>query len=86
MQKKIEVELLPYTCSHCGNNEWILHVGHTSNGKTLLTTTCATPGCVEGRKKSMDVGENDWIFWDEFDITGQGHDETDHGHKIGYFN
>jgi len=70
-------EVISYLCGTCKGNNWTLHIGHRSDGKTFLFIWCANPDCMETRTIEEGATEGDMITWGEFDITGQGMDPSD---------
>ena len=78
MEQKIEIEVIDFCCAECGNDKWILKIGHSSDGRTLLITQCSSQQCQQLKRDiSGDPDSEDMIIWSEFDITGQGHDPED---------
>lgn len=78
-------EIVGYICGTCEGNNWTLHVGHRSDGRTFLFIWCTNPDCMETRRIAEGASENDMITWGEFDITNQGFDPLD-VHKPGEMN
>jgi hypothetical protein len=50
---------------------WNIHLGHTVDSRTKLVIVCANERCVEERRVALGASHDDFIVWDEFDITGQ---------------
>lgn len=70
-------EISGYACGDCGSNTWTLNVGHRSDGKTFLIVSCGNKKCVDKKRKELHASPDAQLVWDEFDITGQGHDIMD---------
>lgn len=70
-------ELIEYTCAGCGSDTWTIFIGHRTDGSTFLNTICANKECVERRREQLQAPDDALIVWNEFDITGQGHDSAD---------
>lgn len=66
-----------FTCGDCGGSAWELAIINKPEGNTSLFVTCANKECVERKKKDKQMDETQILFWDEFDITGQGYDRED---------
>jgi len=79
-EKKFEIELIDYQCAECGGADWKLQIGHCEDGRTMLYTVCASDDCISAKRHQLGIPEDEqaFIFWDEFDVTGQGHDYDDH--------
>lgn len=75
--KKEVTSISEICCADCGSLNWRVEIGNHSNGNTSLYLVCGNQECVDKKRKDLEVGKNEYVFWDEFDITGQGKDEDD---------
>jgi len=71
-------ELVDYKCGDCGGESWTIYIGHTTDGRTFLMTVCANKECVKNKRDALKLEEEQFVIWDEFEISGQGHDYYDH--------
>lgn len=64
-------ELIDYNCGDCGGDRWEVKLIHSSDGSTYLAIICANERCVQAKKKALGMSQEETLFWDEFDVTGQ---------------
>jgi len=76
-EEQPQVNLINYYCAECGGEDWTLKIGHCNDGRTFLYISCANQGCIKTKRAEYKAGPEDPLIWDEFDITGQGHDPDD---------
>ncbi len=69
--------VVEYLCQSCGKNDWVLRLGYSDDGKTLLMVNCADPACTEKLRQEHGGQPTDLFLWDQLDISGQGHDLDD---------
>ena len=77
--QKPKIDLINYSCAECGSHDWIIKIGHVDDGRTFLYVICADEDCQKQQREENGVEDNAPLIWDEFDITGQGHDPQDIG-------
>lgn len=77
------LDLINYSCAECDGSTWTIRIGHYDDGRTFLYITCANEECQEARRAEYGVSKDAPLIWDEFDITGQGHDPQDVGGLTG---
>ena len=75
--EKTAIECIDYSCAGCDGNKWNIHLAYREvDGvpRTFLITICANEDCVERRREELSAPLGALIMWDQFEITGQGHD------------
>jgi hypothetical protein len=70
-------KILPLSCADCGGMDWELELIHHPDGRTLLRFRCGDPDCIANKRMLLGLSENEIIYHDELDITGQGYDPED---------
>lgn len=65
-----------YACESCDGQAFTMYISHEDD-RTYLITVCANQECVQGQRIRVGAKDNELIFIDKFDITGQGRDLED---------